>query len=79
MPTQTDQRQTAIRAARGQARRMGIDPAAIDGAAALCVLDDLARLDPTLAAATWYLNASGRQTRLFCNEWEKWRQEENGR
>lgn len=67
--TKQEQRQTAIRAARGQARQMGIDPSTIDGRAALAVLDDLARRDPALVASVWYLGASAYQVRLFCREW----------
>ncbi len=73
---QTKQRQIAIRAARSQARLMGIDPASITGRAALAVLDDVARVDPALVASVWYLTASDNQARLFCREWQR---EVNGR
>jgi hypothetical protein len=68
---QQEQRQTAIRAARSQARRAGIDPAKLDGRGALAVLDDLARVDPALIAASWYGAASDNQVKLFVREWSK--------
>jgi hypothetical protein len=66
---QQQKRQIAIRATRSQARRIGVDPAAIDGRGALVVLDDLARVEPDLVASEWYAAASDNQVKLFVREW----------
>lgn len=70
-PTKQQQRQTAIRVARSQARQMGIDPTAVTSPQALKILDDLARVEPALAASVWYTNATDNQIVLFCREWDK--------
>lgn len=69
---QTQKRQTAISAARSELRAAGDDPATIDAATALTVLDDLARQEPNLTAAVWYMEASDNQIRTFRREWAAW-------
>lgn len=70
-PTKQQQRQTAIRAARSQARRLGIDPTAVGSPQALQILDDMARVEPGAVASIWYANATDNQICLFCREWDK--------
>lgn len=71
MATKQQQREIAIGAARAELRRAGIDPATVDGRAALFCLDDLARVEPGLIASLWYADASTAQIRLFLREWKK--------
>ena len=76
-------RQIAIGAARSQLRRqhelaveyctaagVALASQAPDADAALAVLDDIARSDPTLLASVWYRKASARQIALFRKEWK---------
>ena len=64
------QRQTAQRAARSEARRLGYDMAALDSQAALAILDDMARTEPDLVASQWHTAASDNQISLFMREWK---------
>lgn len=69
-----EMRETAIGAARSQARRNGCRPENLSAKEALGVLDDIYRVDPQVVASIWYGNASDNQIKLFCREWNAWRE-----
>jgi len=66
------QREMAIRAARSQARKQGIEPLELGAEDALAIIDDIARSEPDLVASHWYSEATDNQINLFKIEWRKW-------
>lgn len=63
----------AISAARGQMRRLGIDPEACTSLDAERVLDDLGRMG--VESGLWFWSASDAQITKFRKGWEKWRKQ----
>lgn len=62
-----EKREIAAGAARSQLRKMN-SPLLLDSAK--CVLDEMAKSNPDLIAAQWWLNASENQYKIFCREWK---------
>lgn len=60
----------AISAARGQMRRLGLDPEACTATDAERVLDDLGRMG--VEAGLWFWSASDAQITKFRKGWTKW-------
>jgi hypothetical protein len=67
----SEQRKIAIGAAMSELRRKDIKVNTVDAKGALCVLDDLAAIFPSLTASEWYSQASDYQVKLFTREWSK--------
>ena len=68
---QQEQRQIALRAARGESRHHGLRVDEMTADNALDVLDDLTMMHPTLIASKWYAGATQNQLRLFRLEWNQ--------
>lgn len=74
--TLSEQREIAMGAARAWLRRNGAEPSEFDYGKAFNALDELAQINPNTIAAQWYLNDNANQTKLFRQEWRRWRAKE---
>lgn len=63
----------AVGTVRLQLRRLGQDPAAIDGQYALHILEGLSHDEPELPASKWYTSAQSEQLAQFTELWESLR------
>lgn len=72
MYNKAQQREIALSAVRGEIRSaQHRDPSKVSAQDALLILDDIARRDPDLIAAMWYLAASETQLRAFVRDWRR--------